>query len=269
MLFLTTRSLWLSGLLLVGLPTLLAMVGPTLVRRRTSLDRLSTNNEVAGFKFATIGVIYAVLLAFAVIVVWEKFSGAEATVAQEAGAAATIYRLADGIGGTPGHELRDRLTDYIKVTVDEDWSAMERGAASPAATRALDRVYAALLTFSPGDARGAALLAEILHQLDVVTQARRARLVLASGIVPGILWMALLVGAVLTIGFTLFFGTRNLRAQALMTGALSFLVFSGLLVIVAIDRPFTGPVKVRPEAFVAVLEDFGAASPHQTSDPVR
>jgi len=64
-------------------------------------------------------------------------------------------------------------------------------------------------------------------------------------------------------------GTRNLRAQGLMTGALSFLVFSGLLVIVAIDRPFSGPVKVRPEAFVAVLEDFGAASPHHTSGPVR
>jgi hypothetical protein len=148
MLFLTTRSLWLSGLLLVGLPTLLAMVGPTLVRRRTSLDRLSTNNEVASFKFATIGVIYAVLLAFAVIV-WEKFSGAEADVAQEAGAAATIYRLADGIEARSGGELRDWLTDFIKVTIDEDWPAMERGTASPAATRALDSVYAALLTFSP------------------------------------------------------------------------------------------------------------------------
>ena len=54
-----------------------------------------------------------------------------------------------------------------------------------------------------------------------------------------------------------------------MTGALSFLVFSGLLVIVAIDRPFSGSVEARPEALVTVLEDFGAASPHRTNDPVR
>jgi hypothetical protein len=64
------------------------------------------------------------------------------------------------------------------------------------------------LTFTPGDSRGAVLLAEILHQLDLVTQARRARLVLASGIVPKILWLVLFGGAVLTIGFTLFFGTE-------------------------------------------------------------
>jgi hypothetical protein len=55
-----------------------------------SLERLSSNNEVAGFKFATVGVLYAVLLAFAVIVVWEKFSAAEDHVALEAAAAATL-----------------------------------------------------------------------------------------------------------------------------------------------------------------------------------
>jgi len=69
MAFLTTVPLWLSGTLLLGVATLIAMASPVLVRRRVSLDRLRVNNEVAGFKFATVGVLYAVLLAFAVIVV--------------------------------------------------------------------------------------------------------------------------------------------------------------------------------------------------------
>jgi hypothetical protein len=56
-----------------------------------------TNNEVAGFKFATVGVLYAVLLVFAVVVVWEKFNQAESEVAKESGAAATIFRLTGGI----------------------------------------------------------------------------------------------------------------------------------------------------------------------------
>ena len=75
MIYLTTRPLWVLGIL-VGLATLLAMLGPIVVRRRLGLEWLSTNNEVAGFKFATIGVLYAVLLGFAVIVVWEEFNGA-------------------------------------------------------------------------------------------------------------------------------------------------------------------------------------------------
>jgi hypothetical protein len=66
-------------------------------------------------------------------------------------------------------------------------------------------------------------------------------------------------GAILTIGFTLFFGAENLRAQVMMTGILAFLIFSGLLIITAIDHPFAGTVRVQPEALLAVLEDFSPA----------
>ena len=261
MLFLTTRPLWLSALLVVGAATVVAMVGPVLIRRRVEFGRLRANNEVAGFKFATVGVIYAVMLAFSVIVVWERFNEAEGNVAQEAGAAATIYRLADGVDAKPRAALRESLAGYLEAVVTQEWRAMERGHASPAARRALDGVYAAILTFSPADGRGLALLSEILHQTDLLTQSRRARLVMASGIVPAVIWISLFGGAVLTVGFTLFFGTENLRAQTLMTGALTALIFSGLLVIISIDHPFAGPVKVEPEALSAVLGDFREGPP--------
>ena len=244
----------------MGLLSLIAMAGPILVRRRWTLKRLETNNEVAGFKFAVVGVLYAVLLAFAVIVVWEKFTEADDRVAAEAGAAATIYRLADGMGGDPGAGLRAAITAYLQAAVADDWAAMDHGAASPAATRALDAVYATLSAFEPVDQHGEVVMAEVLYQLDQLTQARRARIVLASGIVPGVVWLVLFFGAVVTIGFTLFFGTENVRAQALMTGALASLIFSGLLIIIAIDRPFSGTVTVGPEALVAVLEDFGGVA---------
>ena len=57
MLYLTTFPLWLSGLILVIAPTLIAMAGPILIRQRVKLEQLSNNNEVAGFKFATVGVL--------------------------------------------------------------------------------------------------------------------------------------------------------------------------------------------------------------------
>jgi hypothetical protein len=255
--FLTTQPLWLSGALLVGLTTLIAMAGPVLVRRHVDLERLSTNNEVAGFKFATVGVLYAVLLGFAVIVVWEKFSEADNDVAQEAGASATIYRLSAGLGAAPGAELREALSTYLELAVSKDWPAMEKGRASAEVTRALDKLYATVMRVEPGDRRETAVMSEILHQLDSVGQARRARLVMATGIVPGIVWLVLFGGAAVTIGFTFFFGTENLRAQTMMTGALSLLIFSGLLTIIAIDHPFAGTVKVGPEAIAGVLEDFG------------
>ena len=85
--------------------------------------------------------------------------------------------------------------------------------------------------FAPVITRGATVLAKALHQLDMVTQARRMRLVPAPGTTPRVLWLVLSSGAILTIGFTLFFGTENLRAQVAMTVIPSFLIVSGLLMI--------------------------------------
>jgi hypothetical protein len=256
--YLTTQPLWLSATVLVGLTTLLAMLGPTFVRRYIALDRLTTNNEIAGFKFATVGVLYAVLLAFAIIVVWQKFSDAETTVAQEAGAAETIYQLSYGVGDQPGAALRDALTGYLTAAISVDWPSMDRGTMEDRrpVRQALDRVYAALLAIEASDRANAPLVSEILHQLDVITQARRVRLVASEGAVPGVVWTVLLGGAVLTIVFTFFFGARSLGAQTIMTGLLSVLIFSELLTIVAIDRPFSGIVKVGSHALADVLTDF-------------
>lgn len=253
---LTTAPLWIAGMLLVACTTVFAMAGTILIRRYVPLERLRPNNEVAGFKFATVGTLYAVLLAFAVLVVWEKYNEAESEVALEAGAAATIYRLSFGLAPDAGAALREAMTVYLDAAITEDWPAMAQGGESPSAVAALDDLYATLLRFEPVDQRGGAVMAESLGQLDLLTQARRSRVVAASGVVPDILWIVLFFGAFVTIGFTFFFGSENLHAQALMTGALSTLIFLGLLVIIAIDRPFAGTVKVTVEPLEAVVADF-------------
>ena len=258
MLFLTNH-LWISSFVFLVATTLIAMAGPVVIRRRVSLERLSTNNEVAGFKFAVIGVLYAVFLAFAMILVWEKFDDAEKRVAQEAGAAAAIYRLSQEIEPKSGTAIRESVSNYLRAAISEDWPAMEQGKISLRVTRTLNDAYTAVGQFDPGDRRGGALLAEMLHQLDAVAQARRARYVMASGSVPEIIWLGLFGGAVLTIGFTFLFGTENLLAQTAMTGTLSILIFSALLIVIAIDFPFAGNVKVEPDALSLVLQEFGGA----------
>jgi hypothetical protein len=263
---LTTSSVWVAGFLLLVAGTFLAMLGTVLVRRWVPLEWLRRNNEVAGFKFAVVGVLYAVLLAFAVLIVWEKLNEAERSVALEAGAAATIYRLADGLGPT-GAGVRDAITAYLEATIRADWQAMQRGGESPEAVEALSGIYRAVLRGEPAGAHHSTIVAATLAQLDLLTQARRGRIVLAAGVVPGIIWFTLFFGAVVTIGFTFFFGAENLRAQVLMTGALAVLIFSGLLIIIAIDRPFAGTVRVEPEPLVAVLADFAGAEGPETDEP--
>jgi hypothetical protein len=255
-LFLSRCPLWLAAILVVVLPTIAAMYGPALIRRRVALERLTVNNEIAGFKFATVGVLFAVLVAFAIIMVWERFADAENAVSQEAAAAAALYRLASGTE-PDAVELRRTLDNYLALAIERDWPQMALEGNSDDVRSALDGVYGTAVRLAQNGSRPTAVLLAMFNQLDALTQARRTRLHLAVGIVPPMLWVVLTLGGVLTVAFTLFFGTKNLRAQVMMTGVLSILVFMSLLVIVSINHPFTGPVHVDSEPLRTVLVEFG------------
>jgi hypothetical protein len=258
-LWLSSLPMWLAALLVVVVPVLASMGGLLLVRRLFGLERLATNNEVAGFKFAVVGVTYAVLLGFAVIVVWEKFRDAETTVAQEASSLVALHRLSDGLNGDQANGVRQRLNEYIQAAITNDWPSMARGKVDRVSGRALDGLYASVLAVNPAPPREPVIVGEMLRQLDQITQTRRERLVLATGIVPGVLWTVLFAGAIATVGFTFFFGTASAPAQILMTGMLAAVIFMALFVAVEIDHPFAGSVRVGTEALQAALEQFEAA----------
>lgn len=253
--FFTSQPVWVLVLLL-AIFTLLAMAGPVLVRRAVPLDRLRTNNEVAGFKFAVIGVLYAVLLAFVVIIAWERFHEAERALAAEAGAAGAISRLSTGLDAGGAAEVRRRTAAYLQSVLADEWPSMARGHSSPGTSQALTDLYEAVLRERPGDMHDADLQTDLFRQLDQLTAARRDRLVMAGGTVPGVIWFVLILGAVLTIMFTYLFGSQYVVMQSLMTGVLAAIIFSAILVVVAIDQPFTGAIVVEQEPLRAVLGEL-------------
>jgi hypothetical protein len=193
---------------------------------------------------------------------WEKFRDAEITVAREAGAVVSIHRLSQGLSTETSANVREQLKLYVQSAIADDWTAMAHDEVNAKAGRALDNVYAAVLRSTanaPNAVREVAVMDALLTNLDVLTQARRTRFLLATGIVPSVLWMALVCGAVVTLGFTCFFGSRSIRAQSLMTGMLAMIIFLAMFVAVEIDHPFSGPVSVGPEALRLALEQFDEA----------
>jgi hypothetical protein len=74
--------------------------------------------------------------------------------------------------------------------------------------------------------------------------------------IPGVLWIALIVGGVVTIGFAMLFGLQRAALHSLMVGSLAALVGVLLFVAVVIDYPFAGDVAVEPEPFHRVVADF-------------
>src|SRR5688572_13514221 len=71
-----------------------ALLGLTIVRRTVPHDRLARHTDIAGYVYAVIGVIYAVILAQVVIAAWEQYRDARAVADDEANAVLNLARLA-------------------------------------------------------------------------------------------------------------------------------------------------------------------------------
>src|SRR5260370_15403976 len=84
---------WLGFFLIVAVSAALACGGHVLVRRSFPRTDFIEHNEVAGFIFAVVGVLFAVLLAFLTVILWENFAQAEQRSPSEADAATDVWRL--------------------------------------------------------------------------------------------------------------------------------------------------------------------------------
>src|SRR5215211_3804438 len=115
------------GVLVVGGTCLLALAGLELVQRLVPATTRQRHNDVAGFIYAALCVIYAVVLALVVIAVWGEYQAATATVEQETNATAEIFWLGHRLPEPEGSHLQELARSYAREVVEKDWPLMEKG----------------------------------------------------------------------------------------------------------------------------------------------
>lgn len=247
-------ALW--GVLVVAAAVLVAVAALNLVNRIIPTTLREDHNDVAGFIYAVVGVVYAVLLAFVVIAVWQNYEEARDTAVREADELAAIFFVAHRLPEPERTRIQDLARSYARVVVNEEWPLMAEGQASPRAWETLDDLRAAVQGYEPRTEAGQALYGEELDNLDGLNDARRDRLIDAQMGIPAILWAVLVLGGVITVGFTYLFGLRSNLAHTLMVAALTAVLAMVLFTIGALEYPFSGSVRLPPFAFELVLERF-------------
>src|ERR671910_108407 len=201
------------GLLVVSGACLTAILGLVLVQRLVPMTIREEHNDVAGFIYAVVGVIYAVLLALVVIATWEEFGRARITVETEANALAEIFWLAHRLPEPEGRELQELCRSYAEEVVNVGWPLMEQGRtpsidSSQEGSRAwvlIDDIRASLQEGEPRTLAGQELYAEGLDQVQRLADARRMRLVMSQESLPAVLWVVLIAGGIVAGGVRFFF----------------------------------------------------------------
>ena len=244
----------------VGILAALSVFGLLLVHVCVPHPIRRAHNEVAGFTIAVIGVIYAVLLAFIAVAVWEDFRKADALVQTEANLVGNLYRDTVGLPDALATGLRHTLFVYAETVVQDEWPALAAGRVEDAAGwQLLDKFHLALAQFRPADPGVQVIEAEMLRNLNALYDARRGRFYAAGEELPPILWWNLIAGAGLTILFSYLFGVPNLAMHMVMVAMLGASIALVLSLIILLDNPFRGSnhVSAAPfERLVGTVEDM-------------
>jgi len=230
-----------------------AVGGLLLFRRLVSLEVLLSQHDITGAKFQVMGTIYAVLLAFVVITVWQQYSDLSTTVETEAAKLLDLYRDADEYPDPTRSILRAQVRAYTETVINQEWDTMSRGHASKNAQAEFDKLWKVYRQLPVDDLRQMAAQTETLRRMNELSESRQLRLLGARSQIPPILWIALVLGGIGTVGFSYFFGARSIGLQAVMiaifTGAISLFFY----VITALDTPFSGTGYISPAPFQRVL----------------
>ena len=186
--------------------------------------------------------LFALILAFVIASVLDKFSDAENTVGREATALAAMHRDNLAFPSADQEELDAAIGAYITAVRQDEFETMSQGKASPEAAAALETMYAQYAAFTPAE-RDASFYDQAIEHLDEVSGARRERLALSTAELPTVLVIMLPVGVVLLL--ILEYRPRLApRSQAAFMGTLALVLSSTYLLTIVLDYPFSGDVSV-------------------------
>ncbi|MBV9402988.1 MAG: DUF4239 domain-containing protein [Candidatus Eremiobacteraeota bacterium] len=247
----------LFTLLMVALMVGLSCGAHVLVRRIAPHEVLRRHNDVAGFVSSLIGVIYAVLLAFVVVVVWQEYDNSVTIAQQEASAVGDLYHLAYGFPPKLQSRLQHHLANYINLMVNDEWPLMQYGLASSKTERVGHQVLHDVMDFEPKSEAQSGVQSTALQMVQTFFDARRQRLSENSTSVPRIMWFTLIIGAIFTIGFTFFFGMENGKIQLTMTAVVAAMIALMFVLIIELDFPFRGATRIPPKDWLELQQNMG------------
>jgi len=224
------------------------------------VTRLAVNDRARAFKAVSpgmlppLGILFALLVGFIAVEVWNNFDKAKVAVAAEASALRAVVLLA----GTFPEEQKTRIyaliDRHIEVAVNEGWPAMARHrlTLSTLPTALIEALHDTL-TLKPADDSQRIAQTEMVKAIHAAMDARRQRIVVSQSAVGTVKWAGILLQGLCTLVAIAMVHSDNRLACAIAMTLFATGIALSLLLIAAYSRPFTGEISVRPDLLKQVI----------------
>ena len=232
-----------------GVSTALAVVVARRLARRGKIDG---ENEIVGWMFSGLVVVGAVFLAFVVFSVYERYSELRQATTEEAAQLVVVYRDTQGFSEPARTDAQNALHKYAAAVMAKEWKSHGLLLAHTSGD-ALNPVWTAYRSRVGADPDGAP--ESRLHDLEHL---RHLRHLAGETSLPGGFWPLLIGGAGVTIMAALFFSMERAVIQIVLTTLMAMMLTGTLLLISALNRPFTGPIPISQRPFQHAVLNFTA-----------
>lgn len=236
-------------LVVVALVLGIVLLGVWAVRRFVPSTRDGFDAEVSSQMMGVVASLFGLLLAFVVVIEFQTFSSAGDNVQTEADDLGAIVRdsYAFGPAGAP---IRAAIGDYARIVVDDEWPLMRKGEESTAAWIRLDGVFTAMQSYKPVSTSEVAFYEDSVRHLNSVLEARSNRLDSSeSSDLPALIAALIVVGAVVILGYATLVGSKSSAFHAIGAGAIAVIIGFALVVLVALQFPFSGGLAIDSQPF--------------------
>ncbi len=253
--------IWAVSCVVVGLSVSGAVIVELVARRVFPIEARRQNNDVAAAMFSVIGVTFAVLLAFVVMLTFDGFAAARTAATSEAAMARDIADVSEGLSDPSRSLLRAALSAYLHDVIEREWPAQAEGRIEDFGAAPLRRLDGIARTCRPDGPAETDYHAALLTALARLQEARATRRLAAGSTVPAIVWAVMLLGGALTVASGSFVAAPNARLHLVMSATLAA---SGALVVVLVivlSQPFRGSSRVSAAPFEQVLGAIDAETP--------
>jgi Protein of unknown function (DUF4239) len=249
---------WLAALIIVGAAALSA-VGILIARRRAPAGTWFKDPIPAGAVYTVVGTAYMVIVAFVFFIAFESYGGAKGDAEEEATATLAMFHAAGPFDPAARAELEKQVVCYAREVISDGWPAMQRGGASSVVDARVVALEEAAEQLPVTGVKQAAAFEHWFALNEERRHGRQGRIGEAEGLVPPIVWLILIIGAVVAIASVCFFADPQERAvtQAAMIAAVAIIVVSGLVLVRFLDKPYEDTSgSIRPTAMTRALEQM-------------
>jgi hypothetical protein len=241
----------LINVLFIGISILILYI----VRWCTHYKMRKDHNDVVASIFNKAGTIFGIILAFVVVILWQEYNKSMDRTLKEGTEALELYQdLSLYTNQKQATSAIKSLVHFAESVIKDEYPAMANMKMSQTTEQAMIKLRHEIQYISPQNIKEQILYTKLLKDIENLSKLRQERLADMESSLPGIFWGALIVGAIVTIMFSILLGAEKLWLHSLLISMLAVILATAFYLIIELDYPFTGELSAKPTSYIKMLQ---------------